>query len=210
MDMKDGQTATTAEKNAVSLLHELGGRENLGNTRVRLLALFVVSFVAQSCTSLATVSRASIPYAEPDRIVAETAPPSEVRPQNVNLATGSKPASKHALRGAASWYGPGFHGKKTASGEIYDQTKLTAAHKTLPLGSTARVTNLENGNTVEVQINDRGPFIEGRIIDLSRAAAGALDFVEAGIAPVRVEIVDNQAQTSQRSDKIYSDQESSS
>jgi rare lipoprotein A len=95
------------------------------------------------------------------------------------------------MRGDASWYGPGFHGKKTASGEIYDQTKLTAAHKTLPLGSKARVTNLENGSTVEVQINDRGPFIEGRIIDLSRAAAWALGFVEAGIVPVRVEIVES-------------------
>jgi rare lipoprotein A len=156
-----------------------------------LLAVLVVSFVAQSCTSLATVSRANIPYAEPDRIVVQTAPNSEPRTQNVSLRTTPKPASKHALRGEASWYGPGFHGKKTASGEIYDQTKLTAAHKTLPLGSKARVTNLENGSTVEVQINDRGPFIEGRIIDLSRAAAWALGFVEAGIVPVRVEIVES-------------------
>ena len=72
------------------------------------------------------------------------------------------------FNGTASWYGPGFHGKKTASGEIYDQTKLTAAHKTLPLGTKARVTNLDNGSAVEVEINDRGPFVDGRIIDLSR------------------------------------------
>lgn len=174
------------------VLHALSGRVSVCNPCVRLLAVFVVSFVAQSCTSLATVSRANIPYAEPDRIVVQTAPNSEARVQNVNVSTAApKPASKHALRGAASWYGPGFHGKKTASGEIYDQTKLTAAHKTLPLGSKARVTNLENGSTIEVQINDRGPFIEGRIIDLSRAAAWALGFVEAGIAPVRVEIVES-------------------
>ncbi|HEY6363249.1 MAG TPA: septal ring lytic transglycosylase RlpA family protein, partial [Candidatus Binatia bacterium] len=82
-----------------------------------------------------------------------------------------------------------FHGKKTASGEIYNQHKLTAAHKTLPLGTKARVTNLDNGSTVEVEINDRGPFIEGRIIDLSRAAAGALGFVESGTAPVQVELI---------------------
>jgi rare lipoprotein A len=172
------------------LLHALSGRVSVWNRCVRLLAVLVVSFVAQSCTSLATVSRANIPYAEPDRIVVQTAPNSEARMQNVSLSTIPTPASKHALRGDASWYGPRFHGKKTASGELYDQTKLTAAHKTLPLGSRAKVTNLENGNTVEVQINDRGPFIDGRIIDLSRAAAGALDFVEAGIAPVRVEIVE--------------------
>ena len=100
------------------------------------------------------------------------------------------PAAKHNLNGTASWYGPRFHGKKTASGEIYDQNKhFTAAHKTVPLGSKARVTNLDNGNTVEVEINDRGPFIEGRIIDLSRAAARALGFVESGTAPVRVELI---------------------
>jgi rare lipoprotein A len=155
-----------------------------------LLAVSVVLLLAQSCTSLATVSRANIPFAEPDRIVVQTAPDSEAKAQNVSLSTPPKPRSKHAQRGDASWYGPGFHGKKTASGEIYDQTKLTAAHKTLPLGSKARVTNLENGSTVEVQINDRGPFIEGRIIDLSKAAAWALGFVEAGIVPVRVEMVE--------------------
>jgi rare lipoprotein A (peptidoglycan hydrolase) len=103
----------------------------------------------------------------------------------------SKPVSKHALNGKASWYGPRFHGKKTASGEIYDQGKLTAAHKTLPLGTKARITNLDNGTTVEVEINDRGPFIDGRIIDLSRAAAGALGFVELGLAPVQVEVIDD-------------------
>jgi rare lipoprotein A (peptidoglycan hydrolase) len=172
------------------LLHTLTGRVTVWNPCVRLLAVLVVSLVAQSCTSLATVSRANIPYAEPDPTVVKVAPPSGARMQNVSLSTNRKPASKHALRGHASWYGPGFHGKKTASGEIYDQTKLTAAHKTLPLGSKAKVTNLENGNTVEVQINDRGPFIEGRIIDMSQAAAGALGFVEAGIAPVRVEMVE--------------------
>ena len=109
--------------------------------------------------------------------------------QTLHLKAEKKPAAKHNLNGTASWYGPRFHGKKTASGEIYDQNKLTAAHKTVPLGSKARVTNLDNGNTVEVEINDRGPFIEGRIIDLSRAAARALGFVESGTAPVRVELI---------------------
>jgi rare lipoprotein A len=87
--------------------------------------------------------------------------------------------------GTASWYGPGFHGKKTASGERFNQHRLTAAHPRLPLGSRARVTNLKNGKAVEVTINDRGPYYGGRIIDLSRAAAQRLAM--GGIARVRVE-----------------------
>ncbi len=84
--------------------------------------------------------------------------------------------------GVASWYGPGFHGRKTASGERYDQNAMTAASRTLPLGTRVKVTNLENGKTVEVTINDRGPYVDGRIIDLSRAAARKLGFRKAGIA----------------------------
>lgn len=194
MYMADAKTATTTEKATMFVLHAFSGRVSIPNSCVRLLAVSVVSLLAQSCTSLATVSRANIPFAEPDPMVVQTTSDSEARTQNVSLGATRKPRSKHALRGDASWYGPGFHGKKTASGEIYDQTKLTAAHKTLPLGSKARVTNLENGSTVEVQINDRGPFIEGRVIDLSKAAAWALGFIETGITPVRVEVVDSHAQ----------------
>ncbi len=87
--------------------------------------------------------------------------------------------------GTASWYGPGFHGKKTASGEPFNQNRLTAAHPRLPLGTRARVTNLKNGKAVEVRINDRGPYHGGRIIDLSRAAARRLAM--DGTARVRVE-----------------------
>ena len=101
----------------------------------------------------------------------------------------ARPNNTRVLRGKASWYGPGFHGKKTASGVVFDQQKLTAAHKTIPLGSKAIITNLNNGNTVEVEINDRGPYVPGRIIDLSQAAANVLGFVESGTAPVRVELL---------------------
>jgi rare lipoprotein A len=101
------------------------------------------------------------------------------------------PTSKAFVRpvnvGKASWYGPGFIGKKTASGAVFDDGKLTAAHKTLPLGSTVRVTNLENGKSVNVEINDRGPYVGNRIIDLSRAAAHAIGMVDDGIVQVRVE-----------------------
>jgi rare lipoprotein A len=89
--------------------------------------------------------------------------------------------------GIASWYGPGFHGKQTASGEVYDQFDLTAAHPTWPLGTRALVTNLENGRAIEVRINDRGPFVDDRVVDLSYAAADAIDMVQDGTSSVRLE-----------------------
>ena len=91
--------------------------------------------------------------------------------------------------GTASWYGPGFHGNRTSSGEIYDQNDLTAAHQTLPLGTRVAVTNLQNGQAVEVRINDRGPFAKGRTIDLSYAAARSIGMVGPGTAPVRIEVL---------------------
>jgi rare lipoprotein A len=99
----------------------------------------------------------------------------------------SAPSSRPAQVGRASWYGGAFHGRRTASGKRFDQTRLTAASRTLPLGSRARVTNLDNGRTVEVEITDRGPYARGRIIDLSRAAAHQLRMVKRGTARVRVE-----------------------
>lgn len=89
--------------------------------------------------------------------------------------------------GVASWYGPNFHGKLASNGEVYDQYAMTAAHPTLPIPSMVRVTNLENGRSVTVKLNDRGPFIDDRIIDLSRAAAEAIDMTRKGTAKVRVE-----------------------
>jgi len=91
--------------------------------------------------------------------------------------------------GIASYYGHEFHGRTTASRETYDEEALTAAHRTLPFGSRVRVTNLENGKTVSLRINDRGPFVEGRIIDVSYRAARDLDFVQAGLVRVRLEIL---------------------
>ncbi|WP_420348220.1 septal ring lytic transglycosylase RlpA family protein [Pelagibius sp.] len=92
--------------------------------------------------------------------------------------------------GIASWYGPGFHGKRTANGEIYDQNAMTAAHRTLPMPSLVQVTNLENGRSIQVRINDRGPFAHGRIIDLSKKGAELLGFVRQGTARVRVQILE--------------------
>ncbi|MFC1545495.1 septal ring lytic transglycosylase RlpA family protein [Gemmatimonadota bacterium] len=95
----------------------------------------------------------------------------------------------HYLRGLSSWYGRDFHGKKTANGEIFNMYKLTAAHRTLPLGTKARIWNVENGRSCIVIINDRGPFIEGRILDLSYAAALELEMAQKGVAEVQIEII---------------------
>ncbi len=101
----------------------------------------------------------------------------------------ARPSAPTEQTGEASWYGRPYHGQRTASGEIFDMYALTAAHPTLPFGARVRVTNLRNGRAVEVRINDRGPTARGRIIDLSYAAARALDAVEAGVFPVRVRVV---------------------
>ena len=91
--------------------------------------------------------------------------------------------------GRASWYGKPYHGRRTASGEVYDMDGLTAAHRTLSFGTRVKVTRLDNRRSVVVRITDRGPFVQGRIIDLSRAAARKLQMVHDGVARVRIEIV---------------------
>jgi len=97
--------------------------------------------------------------------------------------------ARYDKTGIASWYGKLFHGRRTANGEIYDMNALTAAHKTLPMPVRVRVTNLENGRSLELKINDRGPFVNGRIIDVSRRAAQLLGFFNKGTAKVRVTLI---------------------
>lgn len=99
--------------------------------------------------------------------------------------------------GLASWYGSRHHGKRTASGEVFNQNKFTAAHRTLPWGSRVKVTNLTNGKSVEVRINDRGPFAKDRIIDVSRAAARSLSMLEQGITTVRIEWLTDSAKSNE-------------
>jgi rare lipoprotein A len=91
--------------------------------------------------------------------------------------------------GLASYYADKYQGRKTANGEIFDTAKLTAAHKTLPFGTRVRVTNLDNGRSVDVRINDRGPYVAGRVIDLSPAAARKLDMLRAGVVRVKLDIL---------------------
>lgn len=106
--------------------------------------------------------------------------------------TGSKPAAGrlgHTEEGKASYYSSKLHGRKMANGERYNRNKLTAAHRTLPFGTKVKVTNLQTNKSVKVNITDRGPFVKGRVIDLSEAAAKRLNYIDAGIVPVRVKVV---------------------
>jgi rare lipoprotein A len=97
--------------------------------------------------------------------------------------------AQEAYQGKASWYGPQFHGRMTANGEIFDSNQLTAAHPNLPFGTKVKVTNMVNGRSVVVRINDRGPFVGGRIIDVSAGAARLLNMISAGVANVQLEVL---------------------
>ena len=125
------------------------------------------------------------------RLIGNAAPLTDIpgKPAPNPIKTALVTAVTSSFRGWASWYGPGFHGNRSASGEIYNQNALTAAHRTLPFGTKVRVTNLKNGLTVVVRINDRGPYIRGRIIDLSAASARLLGMMGSGVAPVRIEVL---------------------
>ncbi len=97
----------------------------------------------------------------------------------------------NVITGIASYYADKFHGRRTSSGEIYNQEKLTAAHKTLPMGSRVKVSRLDNDMAVVVKINDRGPFVKNRIIDLSKAAAKKIGLISSGMAKVKIEVIGN-------------------
>ena len=117
--------------------------------------------------------------------------PATMRPYTINGKTyyPSQVNIGDTETGIASWYGPGFHGKKTSNGEIFDTNAMTAAHKTLPMNTMVKVDNLENGRSVVVRINDRGPFVAGRIIDLSNRAAYIIDMTKKGTAKVKLTVI---------------------
>ena len=124
----------------------------------------------------------------------ESSPNGPAQALPVRSSTTPAPAAPSKLmqviRGAASWYGPGFYGRTTASGERLRKGTLTAAHRTLPFGTRVRVTNLNNGRSVIVRINDRGPFRYHRVIDLAHGAAQELQMMQAGEVPVRLEVIE--------------------
>ncbi len=128
-----------------------------------------------------------------DRPASAAVPPSKVKigkPYKINgVWYHPKRDDEYDETGLASWYGPGFHNRRTANGEQYDMYAMTAAHKTLPMPTWVKVTNLDNGRTATLRVNDRGPFVAGRIIDVSKRAAQELGFLGQGIARVRVQII---------------------
>src|SRR5947199_10659889 len=119
--------------------------------------------------------------------VAATPPPPARTPRGAAAAV-AVPVG-HTETGMASWYGHPYHGRQAANGEIYDMEKMTAAHRTLPFGTWVRVNNLENNKTVDVRIIDRGPFIGGRILDLSHAAAVSIAMIGPGTAKVKITVI---------------------
>ncbi|HIK41738.1 septal ring lytic transglycosylase RlpA family protein [Thermoleptolyngbya sp. M55_K2018_002] len=115
----------------------------------------------------------------------------------VSVSPANRTGSTRVASGIASWYGPGFHGNRSASGEVFNQNAMTAAHRYLPFGTQVRVTNLNTGQSVVVRINDRGPFSRGRVIDLSAGAARAIGMIGSGVAPVSLEVI-GRSQTASR------------
>jgi rare lipoprotein A len=118
--------------------------------------------------------------------VVKIQPPTQPK---VQLTSAPKNNVLKTISGLASWYGPGFHGRRTASGQVFNQHGLTAAHRSLPFGTRVRVTNLRNGRSTVVRINDRGPYSGGRIIDLSAGAARAIGLYSSGVSKVKVEVL---------------------
>ena len=184
------------------------GRQLAGSARGGIAR---ISALAAGCLVLAGCSA---PFANRDttyspRVVEEGDPVpkgggrySVGKPYSVNGRT-YVPSENPAYRaeGIASWYGPDFHGRLTANGEVYDMHGISAAHTTMPLPSYARVTNLDNGKSIIVRVNDRGPYAANRIIDVSKHAASLLGFIERGTTRVRVEYV-GPAQLSGSDDRL--------
>ena len=165
---------------------------------LRRLAICLGLLLFQGCALLQRPAETAAPSetpaqpAAPKSSVGVQPAPSPLAPVQPTIKKSPAVAAKLPQTGEASWYGAQHHGKQTASGTTYDRAGLTAAHPSLPFGSKIKVTNLANGKSVEVEITDRGPFAENRIIDLSQAAAKALEMIDSGSATVRLEPLSGQ------------------
>ncbi|MFC2132014.1 septal ring lytic transglycosylase RlpA family protein [Bacteroidota bacterium] len=147
-----------------------------------LKLLFIISvLVFTSCSSF-------VRFTSDDSVNTENSAnnQNEVNPGNMDIT--EEDYTGDIITGIASYYADKFHGNKTANGEIFDQEDYTAAHKTLPFGTKVLVTNLENNKSVVVRVNDRGPFVRGRVIDLSRTAAEEIDMIKSGVVEVEIRI----------------------
>jgi rare lipoprotein A len=155
-----------------------------GKVRAAATAAFIIALSLLFCSGAPR-------YAQPAATAADTNKSATIRRPASNVRPPAGRGRGHYFQtGTATYYGNKFHGRKTASGERYNRNKFTAAHRTLPFGTMVRVTCLSNGKTVTVRINDRGPLKGNRIIDLSRAAAKAIDMIAAGVVPVGIDIME--------------------
>ena len=146
-------------------------------------------FVLLGAAALAACGKKKIAVAPPPPPPASPAPATSPVIPAIPVPSPATPPVGNVERGLASWYGHPYHGRQAADGEIYDMETLVAAHRTLPFQTRVRVRNVNNGKTVNVRIIDRGPFVDGRVIDLSHAAAQAIDLIGPGVAPVEVTII---------------------
>jgi rare lipoprotein A len=158
----------------------------------RVRESFVAAILAISLASiLGGCAHHHVSSTPPGQTPSSASQPRSSRPSGAPPATEKQPAvpGEYVEEGVASWYGVPFNGRRTSNGEIYDMHEFTAAHRTLPFNAVVRVTNLRNGRQTQVRINDRGPFVADRIIDLSLSAAEAIEMVGPGTAQVRLEII---------------------
>jgi len=167
------------------------GVTDYGTIATRLLIAFVIPLALAGCVSGENENQEAKKIAEKVKRQAELSEKAEgsqdLVKDEVTVRKGDKGQPIIEQVGEASSYGRGFHGKKTATGDKFDQNDLTAAHPTLPMGTQATVTNLKTGNSVDVKINDRGPYVKGRDIDLSKRAAKELGITKEGVAAVKIE-----------------------
>jgi rare lipoprotein A len=149
-----------------------------------LISGAVLAMVVAGCAGRRPVAASTPPPMTP------TATPPVIAERAKRATDTDRPSSvAYMEEGNASWYGAPFHGRRASNGEIYDMNKMTAAHRTMAFGTVVRVTNLTNGKTAVVRITDRGPFVDNRIIDLSMAAAKAIESIGPGVVPVRLEVI---------------------
>ena len=152
-----------------------------------MIRMFTIGLILGAQTGSLAIAQSPTPAAKTDA----PAPAAAVPAPSALAAAPSAPATagSDAMEGLAAYYSNRLDGRKTASGQVFDQNALTGAHPTLPFGTKVKVTNTKNGRSVVVRINDRGPTQPGRVIDLSRAAAGKLGMLRAGLVPVKLEVV---------------------
>lgn len=174
------------------------GRFSLLFPHSHFILLFIATLVVSGCTGHG-IRFPEKPHWQDDKVIFHHDPSYDRRPVSSHLFKETIPAGKISyddyvelapfLEGMASWYGPDFHGKHTANGEIYNQWGMTAAHPILPMGTRILVENMSNGHKIRLRINDRGPYKKGRVLDLSKLAAKKLKVLGTGTAPVRIQVI---------------------